>query len=83
MHIGEFSRAVGLHPNTVRKLERRGLIPSPGRDYNEQRVYSVEDVQRVKDLLARQHRPYGRKRLRTNAPRAEHGTAALHLESGG
>jgi hypothetical protein len=83
MHIGDFSLAVGLHPNTVRKLEQRGLIPLPARDYNGLRVYSVEDVQQVKHLLARQHRPDGRKPVRTKAPRAGHGTAAMRLESGG
>lgn len=55
MHIGEFSRLVGLHPSTLRKFEERQLLPFPVRDYNGRRIYSDEDVRRVKKIITRRH----------------------------
>jgi len=76
MHIGEFSRLIGLHPGTLRKLERRGLISPPARDYNDRRVYSAKDVEQVRQLLARQRRPAAREAHRI-------GSALQQLEHGG
>jgi DNA-binding transcriptional MerR regulator len=57
MYIGEFSRIVNLHPCTLRKFEERGLMLPPMRDYNGRRVYSDEDVQRVKEIISRRQSP--------------------------
>jgi DNA-binding transcriptional MerR regulator len=57
MHIGEFSRLVGLHPSTLRKFEERQLMPPPVRDYNGRRIYSDEDARRVKEVISQRLPP--------------------------
>ncbi len=49
--IGEVSRQVGIHPDTVRALERRGLI-SAERDLNGWRRYSPAVVEKIRKLYA-------------------------------
>ena len=46
--IGELARQVNVHVETVRYYERRELIPRPHRTVSNYRVYSFEDLQRVK-----------------------------------
>jgi DNA-binding transcriptional MerR regulator len=52
MLISELAQAVGLHPETIRRLERRGLIRS-ARDHNGWRHYSVDAVVKLKELYAK------------------------------
>ena len=49
MLISELAERVGLHPETIRRLERRGLISSQ-RDINNWRRYSPEVVDQLKRL---------------------------------
>jgi DNA-binding transcriptional MerR regulator len=49
--ISEVSRQAGIHPDTVRALERRGLI-SAERDLNGWRRYSPAVVEQIKKLYA-------------------------------
>jgi hypothetical protein len=49
--IREVADRAGLHPDTIRRLEKRGLITSK-RDVNNWRRYSPEVVDRVKQLYA-------------------------------
>ena len=49
MLISELAEKVGLHPETLRRLERRGLISSK-RDVNGWRHYSPETLQRIQEL---------------------------------
>jgi DNA-binding transcriptional MerR regulator len=49
MLISELAQAVGLHPETIRRLERRGLIRS-ARDHNGWRHFSVDTIEKLKKL---------------------------------
>jgi DNA-binding transcriptional MerR regulator len=49
MLISELAEKVGLHPETIRRLERRGLINSQ-RDLNNWRRYPPEMVDVLKRL---------------------------------
>jgi MerR family mercuric resistance operon transcriptional regulator len=46
--IGELARQVSVHVETLRYYERRGLIPKPHRTVSNYRVYSSENLRRVK-----------------------------------
>jgi Hg(II)-responsive transcriptional regulator len=46
--IGEFAKQANVHVETLRYYERRGLIPRPHRTVSNYRVYSSEDLRRVK-----------------------------------
>lgn len=48
MTIGELAKAVGLNPPTIRYYEEVGLIPPPRRSESGYRLYSEEDVRRLK-----------------------------------
>jgi DNA-binding transcriptional MerR regulator len=47
LSISELARAAGVHTETVRYYERRGLIPSPPRSGAGYRQYSPETARRV------------------------------------
>ena len=47
--ISEVAAKVGLHPDTIRRLERRGLI-APRRDVNGWRRYSPDIVEQLRAL---------------------------------
>ena len=49
MLISEIAEKVGLHPETIRRLEKRGVI-TPRRDVNGWRRYSPEIVEQLKAL---------------------------------
>lgn len=51
MLISEIAAKVGLHPETIRRLEKRGLIKSR-RDLNGWRRYSPAVVEQLKALYA-------------------------------
>jgi MerR family mercuric resistance operon transcriptional regulator len=46
--IGELARQANVHVETLRYYERRGLIPKPHRTVSNYRVYSSENLRRVK-----------------------------------
>jgi DNA-binding transcriptional MerR regulator len=52
MLIGELAEKTGVHPVTLRRLERRGLI-TPHRDLNGWRVYGPEAEETVKRLYVK------------------------------
>ncbi len=54
--IHEVARRAGLHVDTVRRLERRGLINSK-RDINGWRRYGPEVVETVKRLYIKDQKP--------------------------
>ena len=58
MRITQFARRLGVHPETVLRWERRGVI-IPGRDWNGHRRYSEEDLRAAEVLVfgrrAQQH----------------------------
>lgn len=51
MLISELARKAKLHPETIRRLERRGLISSH-RDVNNWRRYTPDMVDKLKKLYA-------------------------------
>ncbi len=52
MLISEIAEKAGLHPETIRRLEKRGLISSK-RDVNGWRNYSPEVLVKLKSLYVR------------------------------
>jgi hypothetical protein len=60
MLIHEVAKAVGLHPNTIIRFEKQGLI-KPARDWNGWRRYSDEDVVHICRLLRGEVSPPGAK----------------------
>ena len=46
--IGKLAKQANVHVETLRYYERRGLIPRPQRTVSNYRVYSSEDLRRVK-----------------------------------
>ena len=49
--VHELADAVGIHPNTVRKYEKQGLIERASRDRNGWRTYAPSDVERVRKVV--------------------------------
>ena len=43
------SRLTGMHPQTLRKYERAGLL-TPARQQGNQRLYSAEDIRRLQRI---------------------------------
>lgn len=46
--IGELARQANVHVETLRYYERRGLIPKPHRTVSNYRVYSSDNLRRLK-----------------------------------
>jgi MerR family transcriptional regulator, copper efflux regulator len=46
--IGEIARQANVHVETLRYYERRGLIPKPHRTVSNYRVYSSDNLRRLK-----------------------------------
>ena len=44
----EIAKIIGIHPNTVRLYEKLELIPKPERLANGYKVYTDEDIKRLK-----------------------------------
>jgi MerR family mercuric resistance operon transcriptional regulator len=52
--IGGLARAAGVHVETVRYYQRRGLLPEPPRPSGEVRRYSEDDVKRLRFIRSAQ-----------------------------
>ncbi len=50
MRIGQLSKKLGICPDTIRRLEREGVI-TPRRDWNGHRRFTEEDLRRLKEFL--------------------------------
>jgi len=48
MTTGELARRAGVKPSTVRYYERAGVLPEPARTAAGYRVYTAEDVERLR-----------------------------------
>jgi MerR family mercuric resistance operon transcriptional regulator len=48
--IGEASKRSGVSIETIRFYERQGIVPRPGRATNNRRLYTAEDVGRLRLL---------------------------------
>jgi hypothetical protein len=50
--IGKLAALLGLHPDTIRKYERQGIIPVANRSpLNGYRVWSEEDVEAIRQAV--------------------------------
>ncbi len=52
--IGAFAKAAGVHVETIRFYQHRGLLPTPERPYGGVRRYGQADVARVKFVKSAQ-----------------------------
>ncbi len=53
--IGEVKRETGLHENTIRALEEKGLI-HPARTLTGYRLFTEEDIQKIREIYeAKRH----------------------------
>jgi DNA-binding transcriptional MerR regulator len=52
LKVSEVARQLGCSAEWLREAERRGKIPPASRDINGWRVYSHEDIQAIRALLA-------------------------------
>jgi len=52
MRAGEVARAAGVGVESLRYYERRGLMPPPDRSLGGHRVYSADDVTRLRVIRA-------------------------------
>jgi DNA-binding transcriptional MerR regulator len=51
LRIQELADRAGVSTQTVRRLEKRGLLPPPRRDVNGWRAYEPEDVARLLKVI--------------------------------
>jgi len=54
IRIGEVAKEVGVSTETIRGLEKRGLI-SPERDWDGNRIFRPGDIERISQILFPQH----------------------------
>jgi MerR family transcriptional regulator, mercuric resistance operon regulatory protein len=52
--IGAFAKAAGVHVETIRFYQRRGLLPEPDRPYGRIRRYGQADVARLRFIKSAQ-----------------------------
>jgi DNA-binding transcriptional MerR regulator len=55
---------VGVHPNTLKLWEDQGIIPEPKRDSVNRRIYSDEEVERIKRIAAERRQAYLKQQAR-------------------
>ena len=49
---GKIATALGVHPDTIRNYEKRGIIPTARRSpVNGYRIWTAEDLERMRDIL--------------------------------
>jgi MerR family copper efflux transcriptional regulator len=51
MTVGKLAKTAGVNIETVRYYEQRGLLPKPSRKESGYRLYSQEDVRRLRFIL--------------------------------
>jgi len=51
MRVNEAARELGCSETFLRRAEQRGKIPKARRDINGWRVYSLQDIAKLKGLL--------------------------------
>jgi DNA-binding transcriptional MerR regulator len=74
MRIGELARATGVHVQTIRFYERRGLLPSPSRSSGGYRDYRGDAVPLVQFIKRVQAHGYTLEEIRELLALSEHGT---------
>lgn len=51
LRVAEVARELGCSERFLREAEKRGKLPKARRDLNQWRVYTEEDLQRLRQLL--------------------------------
>jgi DNA-binding transcriptional MerR regulator len=74
MRIGELAKAAGVHVQTIRFYERRGLLPPPPRLSGGYRDYRSDIVPLVQFIKQVQAHGYALEEIRELLALAEHGT---------
>jgi DNA-binding transcriptional MerR regulator len=74
MLINELAKAAGVHVQTIRFYERRGLLPKPFRTSGGYRKYPADIVQLVQFIKQVQAHGYALDEIRELLALAEHGT---------
>jgi DNA-binding transcriptional MerR regulator len=74
MRIGELAKAAGVHVQTIRFYERRGLLPAPSRSSGGYRDYRADIVPLVQFIKQVQAHGYALGEIRELLALAEHGT---------
>lgn len=62
--IGELARRGGVHIETVRYYERLGLLPEPPRSQSGYRIFSPDDVRRVRFIKRAQELGFSLKEIK-------------------
>lgn len=82
MRISELAKAAGVHVQTIRFYERRGLLPAPARSSGGYRDYRAEAVDLVRFIKHVQAHGYALEEIRELLALAEHGTHVAEAASG-
>lgn len=59
MHIGDLARVLGISRDTIKRLERKGLL-APKRDWAGHRRFTAADLERVRVFLFQRKGPQKR-----------------------
>jgi len=51
MRVNDVAKVLGISTDWLRRLERSGRIPPATRDINGHRRFTVEDVERIRQIL--------------------------------
>lgn len=79
--IGQLARTAGVHVETIRYYERRGLVPSPRRTRSGYRQYTDEAVARVRFIRRSKELGFSLKEIRELLGlRARHAAACEAVE---
>lgn len=52
--ISEFAKKLGIHPQTIRSYQRKGLLPEKRHPLNGYRIFTEEDVTIFRNLILKE-----------------------------
>jgi len=55
MYIKEFAEKLGVHPDTVKNWQKRGIVPDRRDKVNNYRVFTTQDLAKVQNLREGSH----------------------------
>ena len=78
LKIGDIAKETGLRVETIRYYERAGLLNSPGRTAGRHRVYSREDLTRLKFIVSARELGFSQADVRQLLSLSSGGTIPCH-----